>query len=461
MSDAPHTTGKSIFAHKQTYSLKGNSKSLSVRSIVEELERLEGACPHVPDLKPPNILEGMRPRDITKLVEDRVAEQNKALRKMRKERPDLKNELRSIRIDTHVLVAGVYSYPDAVEDMDMAEYLAWREDVIAFARRDTEKNTLEIMTIVEHLDEARPHIHVLALPLITQANPRMNAKLCHEGHVAQDRHIKNGWSGSPSRAYKQAMSAWQDRYHAQVGSLHGQARTGPKRRRLDRATWKAEQDRIQLLKDAEKADRRAEASTNRAEEAEMRERAAAKCTAAHRLQEAELGQRLAEEGLVAALAAMDADDRLLSRLSQQTNPRGYPSRTGEENNEIHMTISPIIDEGLDAMGAPSPAGTTLERFKDLLTMIADWTERLAEAIPRWMRWEELVDRIARSAQQTFGWASRPDTLAGFVEATPAWRDIEESARKDLDRARGVAALIAQEPMAEPSQSRSVFRFDAD
>ena len=168
MSDAPHTTGKSIFAHKQTYSLKGNSKSLSVRSIVEELERLEGACPHVPDLKPPNILEGMRPRDITKLVEDRVAEQNKALRKMRKERPDLKNELRSIRIDTHVLVAGVYSYPDAVEDMDMAEYLAWREDVIAFARRDTEKNTLEIMTIVEHLDEARPHIHVLTLPLIKQ-----------------------------------------------------------------------------------------------------------------------------------------------------------------------------------------------------------------------------------------------------------------------------------------------------
>lgn len=461
MSDTPLKSDKSIFAHKQTYSQKGNSKSLSVASIVEELERLKGACPHVPTPKPPNILEGMRPRDITKLVEDRVAEQNKALRKMRKERPDLKNELRSIRIDTHVLVAGVYSYPEAVEDMDMAEYLAWREDVIAFARRDTETNALEIMTIVEHLDEARPHIHVLALPLITQSNPRMNAKLCHEGHVAQDRHIKNGWSGSPSRAYKQSMSAWQDRYHAEVGSQHGQARTGPKRRRLDRATWKAEQGRIQLLKDAAKADRRAEASTKRAEEAGMRERAAAKRTAAHRLQLAELGQRLAEEGLVAALTTMEADDRLLSRLSQQTNPRGYPSRTGEENNEIYMTVAPIIDEGLDALGAPSPAGNTLERFKDLFAMIADWTERLAAAIPRWMRWEELVDRIARTAQQTFGWASRPDTLAGFVEATPAWRDIEESARKDLNRARGVAALVAQEPITGPSQSRAVFRFDGN
>lgn len=461
MSDAPHTKGKSIFAHKQTYSQKGNSKSLSVRSIVEELERLEGACPHVPNPQPPNILEGIRPRDLTGIVEDRFAEQNRALRKMRKERPDLKNELRGIRIDTHVLVASVYSYPDAVEDMDMAEYLAWREDVIAFARRDAETNVLEIMTIVEHLDEAHPHIHVLALPLITQANPRMNAKLCHEGHVAQDKHFKNGWSGSPSKAYKQSMSAWQDRYHAEVGAQHGQARTGPKRRRLDRATWKAEQGRIQLLKDAAKADRRAEASTNRVEEAEMRERATAKRTAAHRLQEAELGQRLAEEGLVAALAAIDADDRLLSRLSQQTNPRGYPSRTGEENNEIHMTVAPIIDEGLDALGAPSPAGGTLERFNDLFAMIADWTERLAAAIPRWMRWEELVDRIARTAQQTFGWSSHPDTLAGFVEATTAWRDIEESARQDLNRARGVAALLALEPMADPSQSRSVFRFDGD
>ena len=461
MSEAPHATGKSIFAHKQTYSQKGNSKSLSIKSIVEELERLEGAFPHVPDPKPPNILEGMRPRDITKLVEERVEEQNCVLRKERKERPDLKSDLRSIRIDTHVLVAGVYSYPDAVEDMDMAEYLAWRDDVIAFARRDAETNALEIMTIAEHLDEAHPHIHVLALPLVTQSNPRMNAKLCHEGHVAQDRHIKNGWSGSPSRAYKQSMSAWQDRYHAEVGSRHGQARTGPKRRRLDRATWKAEQGRIQLLKDSAKADRRAEASTNRAEEAEMRERAAAKRTAAHRLQEAELGQRLAEEGLIAALAAEDADDRLLSRLSRQTNPRGYPSRTGEENGEIHATVGPIIDEGLEALRAPSPAGSTLERFKDVLAVIGDWTKRLAAAIPRWMRWEELVDRIARTAQQTFGWASRPDTLAGVVEATPAWRDIEESARKDLNRARGVAALVAQERTAEPTQSRSVFRFDAD
>ncbi|MCV2449011.1 hypothetical protein [Paracoccus sp. DMF] len=31
------------------------------------------------------------------------------------------------------------------------------------------------------------------------------------------RHKDHGWSGSPSRSYKQAMRGWQDCYHAAVG----------------------------------------------------------------------------------------------------------------------------------------------------------------------------------------------------------------------------------------------------
>lgn len=461
MTDAPPVTGKSIFAHKQTYSQKGNSKSRSVRSIIEELERLEGACPHVPSPQPPAILEGMQPRDLIGVIEARVAEQNQVLRKKRKECPDQKAELRGIRVDTHVLVASVFSYPDTVEDADEEEYQAWREAVIAFAKRDAEANSLEVMTIVEHRDESHPHLHVLALPVISDVNPRMNAKLCHEGHVAQDEHIRNGWSGSPSRSYRRVMSAWQDRYHSEVGSKHGQARTGPKRRRLDRVTWKAEQNRIALLKDAEKAVRRATFANDRAEEAEARELAAAKRSAAHRLQEAELGQRLAAEGLISALAAADADEHLLARLDRRTDPRGYPARNANENATLHACVDPIILEGLDALSADSPGVSLSERFRDMLAMVTDWTSRLAAAIPRWLRWEELADRIARTAQRMFGWPSRPETLAGTIEATPAWRDIEASARRDLDRALGVAALVAQNMVPEPPQSRAVFRFTSD
>lgn len=153
----------------------------------------------------------------------------------------------------------------------------------------------------------------------------MNAKRCHEGHVAQDCHVRNDWSGSPSRSYRRAMSVWQDRYHVEVGSKHGQARTGPKRRRLDRATWKAEQGRIALQKSAENAECLAAAAKERAEEADIREQAAAKRTVKQRLQEAEVGQRLAEEGLTSAFAAIEADERLLARLSCRTEPRGYSS----------------------------------------------------------------------------------------------------------------------------------------
>lgn len=461
MTDAPPVTGKSIFAHKQTYSQKGNSKSRSVRSIIEELERLKGACPHVSSPQPPCILEGMQPRDLIGVIEARVAEQNRVLRKKRKESPDQKAELRGIRVDTHVLVASVFSYPDAVEDADEEEYQAWREAVIAFAKSDAEANGLEVMTIVEHLDESHPHLHVLAVPVISDANPRMNAKLCHEGHVAQDEHVRNSWSGSPSRSYRKAMSAWQDRYHSEVGSKHGQARTGPKRRRLDRATWKAEQNRIALLKDAEKAERRATSANDRAEQAEARELAAAKRSAAQRLQEAELGQRLAAEGLTSALAAAEADERLLARLDHRTDPRGYPARNANENAELHARVDPIIREGLVALSAGSPGVSLADRFRDMLAMVTDWTSRLADAIPRWFRWEELADRIARTAQRMFGWSSRPDTLAGTIEATPAWRDIENSARRDLDRALGVAALVAQNAVPEPPQSRAVFRFTSD
>lgn len=461
MTDAPPVTGKYIFAHKQTYSQKGNSKNRSIRAIIEELERLEGACPHVPSPQPPDILAGMQPRDLIGMIEARTAEQNRVLRKMRKECPDRKAELRGIRVDTHVLVAAVFSYPDTVDDMDEDEYLAWRDAVIAFARCDAEANGLEVMTIVEHRDESHPHLHILALPVISDTNPRMNAKLCHEGHVAQDKHIRNGWSGSPSRSYRRVMSAWQDRYHAEVGSKHGQARTGPKRRRLDRATWKAEQNRIALLKEAAKAEHRATSANDRAEQAEAREMAAAKRTAAQRLQEAELGQRLAEEGLISALATADADERLLSRLERRTDPRGYPARNADENAELHARVDTIIREGLDALSAGSPGISLAERFRDMLEMMADWTSRLADAMPRWFRWEELADRIARTAQRMFGWSSRPDTLASTIEATPAWHDIEAFARRNLDSALGVAALVAQNTVPEPPQSRTVFRFTSD
>lgn len=232
MSDRPD---KSIFAHTQTCSPTGNSKTRSASDTAAEAERLEGARPHVQSPQPPNILEGIRPTEVVDLIKHRMAEQNKLLRRWGNEQPDRKGKLRGILKDTHVMIASVFSFPDTVAEMIEEDYLRWRDDVIAFAKDDATQNGTEVLSIVEHRDESHPHVHVLAIPICADGNMRMNTKLCHEGHRAQDQHKDNGWPGSPSRSYKQAMRGWQDRYHATVGGKHKQARTGPRCRRLDRA----------------------------------------------------------------------------------------------------------------------------------------------------------------------------------------------------------------------------------
>ena len=106
MAAMSERTDKSIFARKQTYSRKGNSKSRPVRAIVEEADRKKGACPHVENPLPPTILEGIPPSEIVAVLEERIAAQNKVLRRLRKERPDSKDDLRNIRRDTHVLIGA-------------------------------------------------------------------------------------------------------------------------------------------------------------------------------------------------------------------------------------------------------------------------------------------------------------------------------------------------------------------
>ena len=167
---------KAVFAHVQTYSRKGNGKSRSIADICDEAARRDGAAPHVPNPREPRIVEGMNPADIPALIEKRAQAQNRFLRQQRKELPDRAGELRGIRADTHVLVASVYSYPTPVAEYDTEQYERWLTDVIQFAKRDAAATGSEIMTIVEHLDETYPHVHVHAVPEITATNSRLNVK---------------------------------------------------------------------------------------------------------------------------------------------------------------------------------------------------------------------------------------------------------------------------------------------
>lgn len=433
-------TGKSIFARKQIYSRKGNSKSRPVRAIVDEAERKKGACPHVENPLPPTILEGIPPSEIVAVLEEHIAAQNKTLRRLRKERPDSKDDLRGIRRDTHVLIGAIFSFPDAVEDMDQADYLRWRKDVIAFAKADAAQNGAEVLSIVEHLDESHPHVHALAVPICTDDNMRMNAKLCHEGFRAQDEHARNKWSGSPSRSYKQAMSRWQDRYHAEVGSKHQQARTGPRRRRLDRAAWKAEQERLKAQKQAEIAIERADAARHLADEEEARLRLAMQDTVARRLKEAEAVHAVATGGLIAAIRQIDPDPVLLERLETPGRLGDWTHHNADRNREMYSALAPVLSDGLEALRQPLAGSGFLEGLTGFLHGISGWVGRLADASPRWLKWPETVEVVAQGARRAFGSTYTAPTLAGVVEDSPAWQAFTNAAEAQLSQARAVQAL---------------------
>lgn len=431
---------KSIFAHKQTYSRKGNSKSRSVSEIADEAERLDGACPHVENPQPPTILEGIQPSEVVALIEQRIAEQNKLLRRRRKEQPDRKDDLRGIRIDTHVMIGSVFSFPDPVEEMDQAEYLRWRKDVIAFAKADAAQNGAEVLSIVEHLDESHPHVHVLAVPICTDDNMRMDAKRCHEGFRAQTEHAQKGWSGSPSRSYKQAMSRWQDRYHAEVGSKHGQARTGPKRDRLDRRAWNARKARLQALKEEVIAVERAAEARRLAGEEECRRDAVMQDTAARRLREAEMVHAIATGGLIAAIRQVDPDPMLLERLETLGQMGSWTNHDADRNREMSLALAPVLSNGLEALRQPPTGPGLLEGLSGFLRGLAGWVNRLADASPRWLKWPETVAYAAQGAKQAFGSPYPASTLAGVIEDSPAWQSFAGEARARLDQARAVQAL---------------------
>lgn len=433
MSDRPD---KSIFAHTQTCSLKGNSKTRSASDTAAEAERLEGACPHVQNPQPPNILEGIRPTEVVDLIQHRMAEQNKLLRRLRNEQPDRKDDLRSIRKDTHVMIASVFSFPDTVAEMIEEEYLRWRDDVIAFAKEDATRNGAEIMSIVEHRDESHPHVHVLAIPICTDVNMRMNAKLCHEGHRAQGQHTKQGLHGSPSRSYKQAMRGWQDRYHATVGAWHNQARTGPRRRRLDRAAWRAEQERLGAQKKTDQALRREAEASQAAETAEARHQAALEISISQLIEEAELAHVIAEEGLIAALHHQNVDPELIGQLTAEPTmpPRSYRP---EDRAEMRPVLRPTISDGLERLRQPPEGSDTTAGFAVMFDHIGDWMSALASCRPRWLYWGDLGQEISIEAKSAFRLPYVPMTLAQAIEQSPAWTGLVEQARTGLGRALGV------------------------
>ena len=248
------------FAHMQTYSRKGNGSNRSSTDVLLENSRAPGNHPHVREASPPNLIWGKDPADVIDLIDQRIETAKSRLRGTGKR----------IQKNTHCLNGSVYSHPipsaqlKIADDKSRREYLKWRKLACEFAIKDAEKHGMEVVSIVEHMDEKYPHIHVLSIPKLSSDNPRFDAKYCHVGHQAgaaaydqalkqakaqglDSKECRKSATNAQTSAFKQAMREWQDDYYQQVGVKCGLSRLGPARARLPRAEWKKTQKLAEQL----------------------------------------------------------------------------------------------------------------------------------------------------------------------------------------------------------------------
>lgn len=226
---------------------KGKDKKWTVRDIAGEAERDPEHSPHVASPQPPNLLHGISPKEAMAEAERRAeASSDPSGRKIRK--------------DGAIALCGVASHHFTTDELaDPAkreEYEHWRSLTLDYLKS---KYGGQLLSVVEHTDEKHPHVHFYAVP---EAGVGFNAKTLHDGFAA------GAGATNPAeqkKLYNDAMRAFQDDFHLQVGVRCGQARLGPKRRRMSRADWLQEQQTLQTAADAlRKIQRRAEAVINKA-----------------------------------------------------------------------------------------------------------------------------------------------------------------------------------------------------
>lgn len=222
------------FLHVEGYARQGSQqgktpRKWSAREIAAEAMREPDACPHVEQPQPPTVLHGCTPAEAAKQAEDWANTASDA-------------QGRRLRRDGLCLLAGVVSLPSD----RAADWPQYRAATVAWLR---EQYGERLRSVVEHTDEAHPHLHFYCVPL-----PGERFEVLHPGRLAAAKKAQQGAKkGAQNAAYKAAMVAWQDDFAASVAANFGLARLGPGRRRLSRKAWQAEQAQARALAVAKKA----------------------------------------------------------------------------------------------------------------------------------------------------------------------------------------------------------------
>lgn len=216
------------FGHVETYARKPQKGAWSIRDVAAEAERKRGHCMHVEQPQEPIRVFGCSPSEAVEQAEAWGAQAKDA-------------KGRKLRSDAPVLLAGVLSYPRQGE-----EWPQFKEKALAWLKSEYGDN---LVSVIEHQDEQHPHIHFYAVP-----KPGQSFNSLHSGRTAAaEAKCKGETKAAQQYAHNNAMRNWQDRLYQAVGREFGLARLGPKRQRLTRAEWVAQQAAQQAILSAERA----------------------------------------------------------------------------------------------------------------------------------------------------------------------------------------------------------------
>lgn len=197
----------------------------NIKWIIDEAKREQNSCYHIDNPEAPIVLLG----NLDEVQEEAI--------QWAEESTDAQG--RKLRKDAHCLLAGVISLPRSEQEN-------WEKFKAKSVEWLKEKYADNLRCVIEHQDEAHPHLHFYCVAKKGQSFDDL-----HEGKRAQKELKKKNPQATKQEqnlAFAEAMRATQDDFSNRVGQRFGLARLGPGRRRLTRAAWQAEQKQAEMLK---------------------------------------------------------------------------------------------------------------------------------------------------------------------------------------------------------------------
>lgn len=446
------------FAHVETYSRKGSAKGgSSVKWVLAEARRDDGACPHVSRPGELKQVYGVSLDEVEKLHDELCSSVRYEV---------AGGKTRAVRQDQHTLFTVVCSYPVPFDQVrgnpdEERRLHEWQNRNVAWLHAEYGE---DLKSIILHDDEQFPHIHAYVIP------DDLRCRNLHAGVQAKEAIMKAGpepdedskaHNKRGDKAYRAAMSAWQDRYFEQVGLPSGLTRLGPGKRRLSREEWRAEQSAAQSVQAAQDRARQIEAqkdafvsktkeqAANYIEKAKARAQAEADKLKSEALAKAEESKRLhsaaVEKERAAVALVKQAEDR-----AAKTNLLN--ERAKKMASEASKTLSRARSEAKSILSAANQKARSVAGFGGLVRSLVDGLRKskIRDQIEQEKAGEISAINFAKNLLQ--GALDREKDLRS--ETDSRLRNVSATLRDTSERLASAHAQISELTPKPKSRSRS-------